>query len=170
MQMFDMHIHDFGGEPNPELLLEKMNLAGIYGGCVFSEDPKKGEFDYRLEHVLACTAGYPERLFPVMWIHPYEKNIIENIRKAVDAGICGFKMICTDYYVYEPGCMDVLREIASLDKPVFFHSGILWDGKVSSNYNRPLNWEALIDIEGLRFSMGHCSWPWIDECIAMYGP
>ena len=26
-----------------------------------------------------------------------------------------------------------------------------------------------MDIEGIRFSMGHCSWPWIDECIALYG-
>jgi len=24
-------------------------------------------------------------------------------------------------------------------------------------------------VEGLRFSMGHCSWPWVDECIALYG-
>ena len=26
-----------------------------------------------------------------------------------------------------------------------------------------------MDIKGLRFSLGHCSWPWIDECIALYG-
>ena len=65
--------------------------------------------------------------------------------------------------------MRVLSEIASLGKPVIFHTGILWNGKSSSNYNRPLNWEALLDIDGIRFSMGHCSWPWYDECIALYG-
>ena len=26
-----------------------------------------------------------------------------------------------------------------------------------------------MEIPNLRFSMGHCSWPWIDECIALYG-
>lgn len=65
--------------------------------------------------------------------------------------------------------MKVIREIASLGKPIFFHSGILWDGNVSSRYNRPLNWEDLLLVPDLKFSMGHCSWPWHDECIALYG-
>ena len=169
MQIFDMHVHDFGGTPDPELLLDKMDKAGVYGGCVFSDWPQNGSFETRLTHVLEWTKGHTDRLFPVMWVHPYEENVIENIHDAVKRGICAFKMICTDYYIYEDKPMELLREMARLDRPVFFHSGILWDGKVSSAYNRPLNWEALIGIKGLRFSMGHCSWPWIDECIAMYG-
>ena len=80
-----------------------------------------------------------------------------------------FKVICANFYVYEEKSLELIREIAKLNKPIMFHTGILWDGLVSSNYNRPMNWEALLHIEGLRFSMGHCSWPWIDECIAMYG-
>jgi len=169
MQIFDMHIHNFGGTPNPKSLLDKMDTAGVYGGCVFSDWPHSADFETRLNTVLNWTKGYPDRLFPVMWIHPYEKDIFENIKKAADRGIAAFKMICTDYYIYEDTPMALLREIAALNKPVFFHSGILWDGEVSSNHNRPLNWEPLLKIEGLRFSMGHCSWPWIDECIAMYG-
>lgn len=169
MQIWDMHIHNFGGKPDPAALLEKMEKAGVFGGCVFSDWPQNGDFDTRLEAVLKWTEGYPDRLFPIMWIHPYEPDVFENIHKAVKRGICGFKMICTDYDVYEETPMALLKEIAALGKPVFFHSGILWDGEVSSNHNRPLNWEALLKIKGLRFSMGHCSWPWIDECIAMYG-
>lgn len=169
MQIMDMHIHNFGGTPDPAALLGKMRQAGVFGGCVFSDWPQNGDFDTRLDAVLKWTEGYPNRLFPVMWIHPYEENIFENIHKAVDRGICAFKMICTDYDVYEETPMALLTRIAELGKPVFFHSGILWDGEVSSNHNRPLNWEALLKIKGLRFSMGHCSWPWIDECIAMYG-
>ncbi|MBR5140515.1 MAG: DUF5596 domain-containing protein, partial [Clostridia bacterium] len=84
-------------------------------------------------------------------------------------GVAAFKMICQDYYVYDEPSMTVLKEIARLGKPVIFHTGILWDGAVSSNYNRPLNWEHLLDIDGLKFSLGHCSWPWIDECVALYG-
>lgn len=175
MKIFDAHIHALNSEISPENLIEKMNKSGIYGGCVFSNWPVENNsrigtsFIERMEEVLNWCKGYEDRLFPVMWIHPYEENIIENIRKAADNGICGFKMICNNYYIYEDKCIEVLKEIARLDKPVFFHSGILWDAQVSSNFNRPMNWEALLSIDGLRFSIGHCSWPWIEECVAMYG-
>lgn len=175
MKIFDMHIHALNTKPNPEYLIRKLDDAGVYGACVFSNWPKRANaalgtsFEERLEEVLNWTNGYEERLFPVLWIHPYEDNVIENIHKAVEKGVVAFKIICTDFYVYEEECLAVLKEIAALNKPVIFHTGILWDGQVSSNYNRPINWESLLTIKGLRFSMGHCSWPWIDECIALYG-
>ena len=175
MIKFDMHIHALNTKPNPEYLIQKLDASGIYGACVFSNWPKKANeklgtsFNERLEEILSWTKGFEDRLFPVLWIHPYEENIIENIHIAAKRGIAAFKIICTNFYIYEERCIKVLEEIAKLNLPVIFHSGILWDGQVSSNFNRPLNWEALLGIKGLRFSMGHCSWPWIDECIAMYG-
>ena len=175
MKIYDMHIHSFNRPADSKKLLSEMEMAGVYGGCVFSNWPEEANaafgtpFEDRLSEVLNITRDSDGRLIPVLWIHPYEKDIINKLRIAKDAGIAAFKIICTDFYVYEPAVLDVLREIASLDLPVIFHSGILWDGQVSSAYNRPLNWEALLPIEGLRFSMGHCSWPWIDECIALYG-
>lgn len=175
MQIFDIHIHAKGHKPNPEALLAEMAKAGVFGGCVFSTHPKENmmpgglSFDERLDEALGWSRGYEDRLFPILWIHPYEENITENVRRAVKAGVAGFKMICSNYYVYEDKCIELLSEIARLGKPVFFHTGILWDGEISSEYNRPLNWEALLKIKGLRFSMGHCSWPWVDECIALYG-
>lgn len=175
MEIFDMHIHARNTKPDPEYILSQMEKVGIYGGCIFSSrplefDPAIGlSFEDRVNEVLGWVKGYEDRIFPILWIHPYEEDIIEKVHIAVDRGICGFKIICGDFYIYEEQCIKVLTEIAKLNKPVFFHSGILWDGKVSSEYNRPLNWEALLPIKGLRFSMGHCSWPWIDECIAMYG-
>jgi len=175
MKRFDMHIHARNTEVNPGKLLANMEKAGIYGGCIFSNRPIKGDpdrgtsFDERLREVLAWTCEHKDRLFPVLWIHPYEDNIYENIHRAVESGVVAFKMICVDYYVYETKCMDVLAEIAKLGKPVIFHSGICWGDKPESKYNKPLNWEELIGIKGLKFSMGHCSWPWHDECIALYG-
>ncbi len=175
MKIYDMHIHIRQGAPDPETLLKRFEEAGVYGGCVFSIRPREvnretgAEFEERLENLLEWTRGYEDRLFPILWIHANESDIINKIHKAVEAGVAGFKIICTNFYVYEERCLRMLKEIAKLNKPVFFHSGILWDGEVSSNYNRPVNWESLIDIKGLRFSMGHCSWPWIDECIALYG-
>lgn len=168
-----MHIHSWGTPPDPDTLLSEMEKAGVFGGLVFSNCPKGvvfGEgasFDERMKEAL----GYARdgRIYPVIWIHPYEENIIENLRKAKAAGIRAVKIICTDFFVYEEKCMEVLREIARLGLPVMFHTGILWDGNVSSSYNRPVNWEALLEIEGIKFSLAHCSWPWIDECIALYG-
>ena len=170
-----MHIHAWGDKPSPEKLLSDMENAGVFGGAVFSSCPveaipdRGASFEDRLAEALAWAEGTDGRIIPVLWIHPHEENIIEKLHIAKNAGIRAFKIICTDFYVYEERSMAVLREIAKLDLPVIFHTGILWDGQVSSDYNRPLNWETLLDIEGLRFSLGHCSWPWIDECIALYG-
>ena len=175
MKIYDMHIHSFNRPTSVPELLSSMERAGVYGGCVFSNWPKEANaavgtsFEERLNEVLEISGASNGRIFPVLWIHPYEENIIQKVRIAKDAGVRAFKIICTDFYVYEPPVLNLLREIAALDLPVIFHSGILWDGAVSSKYNRPLNWEALLPIEGLRFSIGHCSWPWIDECIALYG-
>lgn len=177
MKIFDMHIHCKDTVACPDALIQSMEKAGVYGGCVFSSPPKEQDydglgvlsFDERIEQVLSWTKGYEDRIFPVLWIHPFEENITQKVHEAVARGIVAFKMICTNYYVYDRQSMALLREIAKLGVPVFFHSGILWDGNVSSKYNRPINWEALLDIEGIKFSMGHCSWPWVDECIALYG-
>ncbi|MBR5236489.1 MAG: amidohydrolase family protein [Clostridia bacterium] len=180
MKIYDMHIHIEGNNPQPEFLLARLQKAGVYGGCVFSDCPHLGKndgslfdeggtFKERLESVLNWTKGYEGRLFPVLWIHPDEENVFENIKVAADAGICAFKIICNDFFVYEDKSIRLLEEIAKLGKPVIFHSGILWDGGVSSVYNRPLHWEVVMNIKGLRFSLGHCSWPWVDECISLYG-
>lgn len=178
MKIFDVHIHGRSKAPNPEKLIAEMDKAGVYGGCVFSAPPKEHPIDYygggssydeRIDEVMGWCKGYEDRLFPVLWIHPNEKDILNIVHDAVKKGIVAFKMICFDYFIYEEKPMQVVREIAKIGKPIFFHTGILWDGLVSSEYNRPLNWEALLDVEGIKFSMGHVSWPWVDECIALAG-
>ena len=176
MYIYDMHVHAHNTPADPAGLLARLEEAGMYGACIFSHNPegflleKPGiSFEARMAELKAWTKGYEDRLFPVLWVHPDDDNVIENIRRAADEGVAAFKIICNNFYIYEEKPMAMLREMARLGKPVFFHSGILWDGQVSSAYNRPLNWEALLKIDGLRFSMGHCSWPWIDECIALYG-
>lgn len=176
MKIFDAHIHANNTQTTPQALLDNMAKAGVYGGCVFSNYPPEywpgqngTSFEERCEELQGWTEGYEDRLFPVIWIHPHEKDIIKNIAKAIDLGVAGFKIICNDFYVGEKESIKVLTAIAETGKPVFFHSGILWDGSENSQYNRPLAWESLIDVPNLRFSMGHCAWPWHDECIALYG-
>ncbi len=174
-KVYDCHVHSWNGVCDPVELLARMNVAGVYGGCVFSNCPKEysestgTSFEDRMSELHRLTDGRTDRLFPFLWIHPGEKDIIEKMTAAAQDGVFGFKIICNNFYVYEEKSVAVLRHAAKLGKPVLFHTGILWDGKISSDYNRPLNWEALLPIKGLRFCLAHCSWPWTDECIALYG-
>lgn len=175
MKIYDMHVHASKSVPNTVNLLENMRQAGVYGGSVFSTRPIEAnkeqgwDFKKRLNEILTWADGYENRIFPVLWIHPYEKNIIKKIDIAANEGVKAFKIICTDFYPNENRCMKVYERIARHNLPVCFHSGILWNGAESSKYNRPLYFERLIEIDNFKFSLGHCSWPWIDECIALYG-
>ena len=175
MKIFDMHVHAKATSPEPERLLAELAQAGVWGCSVISNRPKEmspdigTDYHDRMDELIGWTKGYEDRLVPILWIHPDEEDIIGKVRTAADFGVAAFKMICNNFYVGENKCMDVLQEISRLGKPVIFHSGILWDGAPSSAYNRPANWEALLDLPNLRFALEHCSWPWIDECIAMYG-
>ncbi len=174
-RIYDCHVHSWNGATDPDRLLRKMEEAGVYGGIVFSNCPKEysdsagTSFGERMAELHRLTDGRTDRLFPFLWIHPYEENVLEKMNEAAREGVFGFKIICNDFYVYEEKPLAVMRRAAELGKPVLFHTGILWDGKVSSDYNRPQNWEALLPIKGLRFCLAHCSWPWIDDCIALYG-
>ena len=100
MKILDMHIHAWGTKPDPDNLIANMEKAGVWGGCVMSYRPKEADpvnglsFEDRVEEALAWCKGYEGRLFPVVWIHPKEENLCENVKKAVEKGICGFKIIC----------------------------------------------------------------------------
>jgi predicted TIM-barrel fold metal-dependent hydrolase len=169
-----MHIHLWPGAAGPRDMIRRFDKAGICGGAVFSEAPVEmnmgdaGNGEKRLERIVSFTGEYPDRLFPILWIHPDEKDVLPLVKTAAEKGIRGFKIICNNFYVYEQKSMELLRAIAETGLPVCFHAGILWDPGISGEYNRPLNWESLIGIPGIRFSLAHCAWPWYDECIALY--
>lgn len=175
MRIIDAHLHSDPGQANPEAILQRMNSIGVDGGGVFSpeaENPIRGgghSYEVRMKTLEDWTKGYEDRLFPILYINPLEPEAIAKARDAVSRGVVAFKIICDSFYVYDDPCMELMHECAKLDKPVMFHSGILWDGYDSSKYNRPLNWESLIMVPGLRFSLAHCAWPWTDETIALYG-
>lgn len=181
VKIIDAHIHanmdDTRSAFDARELLERMQSIGVSGGCVFSGAPYANGLgdgqiqpaQKRLDTVLRCCEGYRDRLFPLLWVHPDEDGICQIVQQAAERGIMGFKIICNNFYVYEDKSLRLLEQIAKTGRPVMFHSGILWDSTVSSKYNRPLHWEALCKLPGLRFSLAHCSWPWYDEAIALYG-
>jgi predicted TIM-barrel fold metal-dependent hydrolase len=98
-----------------------------------------------------------------------EQDALKQIDLAVKRGANGFKIICNNFFPSHPQALKIMEEIANCKKPILFHSGILWDGKASSAYNRPAEFEILVEIKGLKFTLAHMGWPWCDELLAVYG-
>ncbi|MCX7049168.1 MAG: hypothetical protein NTX50_27235 [Candidatus Sumerlaeota bacterium] len=173
--ILDGHIHIGEGAPEPKHLIERMRAAGVDGGVLLSLPPSC--FDWlghpltaaeRLDNLFAWVEGHAN-LYPVFWIDPLEPDAMEQVALAHRRGVRAFKVICNRFYPRDPRALEVFQAIARTGKPILFHSGILWDGADSSRYNRPAEFEALLEVEGLKFSLAHISWPWCDEHIAVYG-
>lgn len=173
--ILDGHMHIGDGRKTPASLAGRLKEAGIEGGVVISRPPAAFPdiaapmpATERLDDVLGFAEG-AGNLYPLFWIDPMEEGALRQVAEAVERGVRGFKVICHDYDTGDPRAMKVFRAIAERGKPILFHSGILWDGKPSSTFNRPARFEALLEIEGLKFSLAHIGWPWCDELIAVYG-
>lgn len=176
MKRYDGHTHLRVTGADPHAFLARLEEAGMTGAAVISVPPEgytimntTAPYEVRVADVLRFASAAPDRLFPLLWVHPDEPDIGRKVADAAARGVAGFKMICNSYYVYEAKAMALLEAIAATGKPVLFHSGILWDGAVSSNYNKPVNWECCLEIPHLKFALAHVSWPWCDEALALYG-
>ncbi len=174
--VYDCHIHlmPFKNE-TPEQFRAKAESAGIGGGQIFSLPPQdflawQGAaapcWKDRIANVLDFC-GKLENYYPFLWINPTEPDAVEQVEYAKNAGIRGLKVLCSSYMPSDG--IPVYRRAAELRMPILFHSGILWDGMPSSPFNRPCNFECMLDVPYSRFAVAHVSWPWTDECIALFG-
>ena len=175
MMIIDCHVHFAGG--SKEGLIKGLDAAGISKCMLLAPHPNSFIFrgqklsrssKERLDALMEY-AQFSERIIPIYWIDPLEEDALEQVDMAVDAGLIGFKVICNRFYPADERPMQVWEYIAGKGKPILFHSGILYSNPHASMYNRPVNWEPLFDIPNLKFAMAHVSWPWHDECIAVYG-
>ena len=173
---YDSHIHVMRGAPAPQKFRAALTRAGIAGGCVFSTRPDGWDMntfplpdpEKAMDDVIAWCSASPT-LYPFYWIDPGRADALELVDRALEKGIYGFKVIRSDAPPCAGRALEVYRRIAAAGKPLTFHSGILWDGCASSDNFRPAKWEPLLDVPHLRFALAHVSWPWTDECIAVYG-
>jgi len=173
--ILDGHIHIMGNDEGREDFETKLAQAGIDGGIVMSNPPAvfkalsaTPSVEKRLDSLMYWTEGN-DNLYPFYWLDPTEDDAVEQVGRAVEREVMGFKVICSQHAPGDSRAMAPYREIAKAGKPILFHSGILWDGLPSSPNNRPAGFEAMLEIDNLKFALAHISWPWYDECIAVYG-
>jgi len=196
MRIWDCHCHSNGTETGDEVL-RWMDEAGVERICLFSKYPSTPSEDtllrgasgryperpgstkvaYRREDVRAATdhiasvqAVDPSRIFGLLWVEPRVPGIVEEIEYAlVDKGLRGIKMIPDHWSPTDEIMWPIYDKMQELDKPIQFHSGILYGFDDSSRFCRPVLFEMLVNFPRLRFSLAHISWPWVDECLAVFG-
>lgn len=183
MKTFDAHVHAMCDGWDVKTLKSELQAGEVSGAALISLPPEASPFPEetkikaaadRLEMLMRCCAGPQDgsngaTLFPFFWIDPFEDDALEQAESASRAGVSGFKIIFSREYPSHPQAMSLFRKIAELRKPLLFHSGILYDNAVSGKFNRPLEFECLMDVSNLKFALAHMSWPWTDECLALFG-
>ncbi|MBQ4335903.1 MAG: amidohydrolase family protein [Lentisphaeria bacterium] len=172
--MQDLHIHVFPGrKDSPAEFVDKTRAAGVTGGAVlgmypetFGKENEDQRWQARLDYVLDFCSQAPG-FRPMFWIDPLAEDALEQVQTAVEKGIAGFKVICN--YFYPVKGLKTYQAIAETGLPLMFHSGVLYNEQPSSEYNRPMSFEFLMDVKGLRFSLAHISWPWCAELVSLFG-
>ena len=171
---YDSHIHVHPGRPDPAGFLRRLNAAGFSGAVILSRNPDPMDDSpapdpaQAMDEAIEWASASPT-VYPFYWINPVADGAVELVDLAVEKGMFGFKCLPGRYFPGDLKAMPVYERIAKAGKPVLFHSGILWDGRPSSKFTRPGNYEELLDVPGLRFACAHMSWPWCEECVAVYG-
>jgi predicted TIM-barrel fold metal-dependent hydrolase len=152
-----------------EAKVDRINLFGRYPA------PTDGEFRREnqrasTDHIAQVQAVDPERIFGLLWVEPRTPGIVDEVEYGiVDRGLRGVKMIPDHWSPTDELLLPIYAKMQKLRKPIQFHSGILYGFGDSSRFCRPVLYEALVNFPGLRFSLAHISWPWVDECIAVFG-
>lgn len=170
--VIDAHLHCSGRETASQVLRAldeaQVDLGVLIAPCrspgYSLADPsslRRGN-----DHLAALVRGHADRLLGFAVVNPQSAEVQDELRRAVDIGLVGVKMVPSGWYPYEPGVQPAFTEAARLRLPVLLHSGVFVDGR-SGRFARPVYFEALRSHRGLRITLTHLGWPWIDEAIAV---
>lgn len=182
MRIWDCHSHCQGTEKGEDVLramdtagVERINLFSHFPGkptdpagghCTSTREQARAEID----HLASVQSADPSRIYGLIWADPRCKGIVEEVERGiVDKGLRGLKLIPDHWYPCDEMLHPLYRKMESLGKPIMFHSGIIYGFGDSSKYCQPVGYEFMLNFPKLRFSLAHISWPWVDECLAVYG-
>lgn len=118
------------------------------------------------EHLARLVSGAGDRLVGFAFIDPQSPDAPQELRRAVDAGLAGAKLVPSGWYPHDDNVQATFEEAAALELPLLFHSGIFIDGR-SGRFCRPVYFEALRAHPGARVALAHLGWPWTDEALAV---
>jgi predicted TIM-barrel fold metal-dependent hydrolase len=76
------------------------------------------------------------------------------------------ELVPTRWYPNDPRLLRLWETLAELGMYTVFHTGIFYDGR-ESTYCRPVFYEVIHQVPGLKGHLAHVGWPWHDECIAV---
>ena len=179
MRIWDCHCHLRGDETGAYVLeqldaasVERVNLFSRYPGRGRSPDEQVSRDEVRevIDHVAAVQSADPARIYGLIFANPWAEGMVEEIERGiVDLGLRGVKLIPDHWSPTEELVFPIYGKMQELGRPIQFHSGILYGFGDSSRFCRPVLYEALVNFPGVRFSLAHIGWPWVDECIAVFG-
>ena len=179
MRIWDCHCH-LQGDETGAYVLEQMDAAGVERVNLFSRYPGRGRSESEpvtqaevrevIDHVASVQSVDPARIYGLVFANPRAEGVIEEVERGItDLGLRGVKMIPDHWSPCDDLVMPIYAKMEELGRPIQFHSGILYGFGDSSRFCRPVLYEALVNFPGLRFSLAHIGWPWVDECIAVFG-
>lgn len=171
--IIDAHLHCSGQERTDDVL-RSLDEAGIDVGVLLAPFLSEGfslddadSLRRGNEHLARLVRGHRDRLVGFAVVDPRDPQAPQDLRHAVETlGLSGVKMVPTGWYPYDDSVQPVFAEARRLGVPILFHSGIFIDGR-SGRFCRPTYFEALRDHPGLKITLAHLGWPWVDEAIAV---
>ena len=104
--IYDCHVHTAEHPQAPTDYLRSMDAAGIdktilisftpasFGVTIDGKLPMPSE---SLKNVMEW-AGHSDRIIPFFWIDPIKEDAMEQVDRAMEAGISGFKVICNRHF------------------------------------------------------------------------
>jgi predicted TIM-barrel fold metal-dependent hydrolase len=173
----DVHIHLRGTEKGDEIL-KSMDDVGLDRAVLFAPPPHRtdwggdapGTHQQSIDWIAETVAPDPDRLIGFAWIEPTLGDALEGVDYALgEKALKGVKMIPNKWFPADERAQACYARTEGYDKPMLFHTGILWGTSDTSQYCRPAFFEIMLHYPGIRFAMAHISWPWTDECLAVNG-
>lgn len=169
----DIHVHHQPGQGKFRVksLLHAMDKADVERIALMSWYGENLEEQRRnVDDVAGILRECPDRIYGLAWIEPKHNTPLSDLERIIcEQKYRGFKMIPNGWYPYDQALFPYYEKIAALNVPCLFHSGILFLHTFSSKYCRPVFFEDLFKVERFRFALAHISWPWTDECLALFG-